>query len=474
VLPLRRKKLDDVLASARRGFHEFLKVPILVVLAFLALAIAADLLDRSDIVVVRHARQFIQNFVFGKAQGTRDLMGSIASGVITMTSITISVLLVAVQQSSTNLTPLVFDQFLRRRQNQIYFGYFVGLAIHALLVLASVDGPFVPVLGASLTLLLTVGSLVMMVLLLYTTIDQMRPAQIIESIHDHVLRAKVRRERLLAATRRAPAWRDGHRRPVRALREGFVTELDLRRVDRFRKRSRGTPFEIVYTVSVGTYVACHDTIGEIRYGAADQVEPLERLARAGLHLQNERDLTIDPSYGLEELQTIAWTSISSAKQNQSPGLLCIRALRDILSRWGDHGGDPDSAPPAPLPEPLPIVYNDRLIDDLLNTFEALATITSESLQEQCYTEVLVSVASCFPRMRREVQDRLADLTLRILSGLGDHVLTLPLEQRLIEVARAFADGGRPEAAAAVEQARRQLKDTVGKLGSRGSRVRVAS
>jgi hypothetical protein len=31
-----------------------------------------------------------------------------------------------VQQTASSLTPVVFDQFLRRTSNQVYFGFFIG------------------------------------------------------------------------------------------------------------------------------------------------------------------------------------------------------------------------------------------------------------------------------------------------------------------------------------------------------------
>ena len=63
---------------------------------------------------------------------------------MTVASITISLLLLALQQSAANMTTQILDQFLRRRINQAYFGFFVGLALYSLvtLTLATVDKPF--------------------------------------------------------------------------------------------------------------------------------------------------------------------------------------------------------------------------------------------------------------------------------------------------------------------------------------------
>jgi uncharacterized membrane protein len=90
----------------------------------------------------------LQTRIFADAKATSDLLGTIASSIITVTSITISVLLLAVQQAAGSLTHQVFDQFLRRRQNQFHFGFFVGLALYTLVTLATVGESFNPVLGA--------------------------------------------------------------------------------------------------------------------------------------------------------------------------------------------------------------------------------------------------------------------------------------------------------------------------------------
>lgn len=59
---------------------------------------------------------------------------------------------------------------------------------------------------------------------------------------------------------------------------------------------------------------------------------------------------------------------------------------------------------------------------------------------------------------------------RILSALGDHVLTGDLDRALVDLADALAAAGRSDRAAAVERARSALELSVGTLNSRGTRV----
>ncbi|MDQ3518913.1 MAG: DUF2254 domain-containing protein, partial [Gemmatimonadota bacterium] len=77
-----------------------------------------------------HSHGFLTKYAFIDAETTSNLLAAIAAGIITVTSITISLLLLAVQQGAGSMTTAVFDQFMRRRVNQTYFGFFIGLALY--------------------------------------------------------------------------------------------------------------------------------------------------------------------------------------------------------------------------------------------------------------------------------------------------------------------------------------------------------
>ncbi len=184
-----RRRPVNVRETVRRAFSSFLAVPTALIVAFVLLALITYWLDQGKVSWLNGVRAFMEKHVFGDAEATGNLLGTIAGGVITITSITFSLLLLALQQAAGSLTHQVVDQFLRRRLNQIYFGFFTGLAFYALLTLATVDPPFNPVFGASVALLLTFFAFYILLPLIYSTISQMRPTQIIRVIHDHTLRA---------------------------------------------------------------------------------------------------------------------------------------------------------------------------------------------------------------------------------------------------------------------------------------------
>lgn len=214
-----RRKPGETL---RRAFAEFLTIPSLVIAGFLLLAAGSYALDQIEIQMLEPLRALLRGRIFRDAKATSDLLSTIGGSLITVSSITFSLLLLAVQQSAATLTPQVYDQFLRRRINQIYFGFFVGLSLYTLVILATVHPSYNPVFGATVALLLTIVALYLVILLLYTTIDQMRPAVIIETIHDHTHLAREHQLSLLRKTRRTSQSDAPIQGQVCATRHGFV------------------------------------------------------------------------------------------------------------------------------------------------------------------------------------------------------------------------------------------------------------
>jgi uncharacterized membrane protein len=453
--------------TARRAFVEFLKIPTLVIVAFLVLAAIMFVLDEARIASRGETSKEMWGGLFSDAQATRDFLGVIAASIITVTSITLSLLLVAVQQGAASLTSLVFDQFLRRRANQLYFGFFIGLALYALIVLTSITPAHQPIYGVAVAGVMTVIALYMLIILIYTTIDQMRPVVIIKSIHDHTLLARVCQRELLRRTRRAPRLEGAARVHVTADRSGFMARLDAIALSKAVTDGRT---EIVILVSIGGYVAFGDAIAEIRMAQEHDTSSLEPAIRNAVGLEEQRDLDSDPAYGIEQLATIGWTSISTAKSNPGPGLLTIRNLRDLLARWlhidpaFGAGADIDADPAAA------VIYADNLPEELMRAFESLAVVASESMQHQSAAEIYLIFAGLFHRLPPRLQQRAEDLLLRSLSGLGEHILTNELEASLSAVVAALNAAGRSQGAGAIETARRQLEWSIGRLNSRATRT----
>jgi uncharacterized membrane protein len=446
----------------RRAYDEFLTLPSLVIVALLLIAAGAHALDRSRPAWLEPARAALIAHVFSNSQATQQLLATVAGGIITITSITISLLLIALQQSAGSMTAQVFDQYIRRWYNQAYFGYFVGISLYVLLTLATVNAPFNPVFGGALAFAFACVALYLLIVLLYSTINQMRPEVIIESVHDYVLSARLRQRKLLARTRRISAHTGPVEREVRTGTDGFLTHIGL---DAIAAALGDREVEVVLAVSIGSYAAHGDTVAHVNARSEGDAAAVAPAVERALHFERKRNIRMDPAYGIAELETIGWTSVSSSKSNPAPGLLTVQNLRDVLARWSEQT-DPDADPQSPLP----IVYHDTTCDGLIDAFESLAVASSESMQHMVFAAVVTAFARTFDRLRPGMQRRAESMILRILATLGDHAPTRELDAALEDLVLALRTAQRAQTADAVDRARVQLNGSAGALHSRSNRA----
>lgn len=454
--------------ALRRAMGQFLAVPLAVVIGFASMTVLtywADTAWSQDRVPDGFAWL---GRLLGDSGSLATLLSTIASSIITVTSITFSLLLIALQQGSSALTTQVTDQFLMRRTNQVYFGYFVGLSVFVLLSLATASNVHRPVFGTALALVLTTVALCMVVVMIYNTIEQMRPTQIVWAIHGHVLRARDVQSKLLRQTRRAPRPDRAVAATLRSTRTGYIVGLDVGKMRAAATSLGGTDVEVELGVPLGRHLAFGDPVMVVRVPKsvvlrADAVERVSAALLDALFIDDDRDLRRDAAYGIHQLATIGWTAVSTAKSNPNPGQAVIQSLRDILSRWaavGEIAGDSTST----------VVIADAAPAEALDALESLILVTSESLQAQTLADALRTVATLLPGVPDPWAERLADVARRSLASLGEHVLTRDLEEALDGMAAALAARGFDATARAVRRAESISASALGSLKSRSTRV----
>ncbi len=435
--------LKDRTNDIQRAFREFLAFPTLIILIFILLAAATYLVERNQYQIPSPIFVFFRTRIFVDAEATSNLLGNIAGSIITVTSITITLLLLIVQQSASNLTTQVFDQFLRRRSNQFYFGYFIGAAVFTLLTLATVDEPFNPVFSASLVFFFTIIALFLLMVLFYATIHQMRPPVILGAIHDHALAARGSQRKLISRTRRQSLSLAPHSLEVRYDHHGFVTRIDLDELEDVLKFFPAVN-EIILTVSVGNFVAYQSRVAEIKLLEEGEFNGLMEHVRGAIELERSRDIVTDAAYAVTQLEQIAWTVLSPSKSNLSPGLQVIHLLRDLLSRWAEDARETVEA------QVLPIVYNDDVIGNLIQAYESLPVIAMQSREHQVISVMLESISSVYPQLPDDWRDPVESALLRLLPTLDAHLLTSGLEQALDKIIKTLKDDEREETAARFE------------------------
>jgi hypothetical protein len=449
-----------LVALIRQGLDEFLAFPFMLVGVFTALAAFTLWMDNTDIGPIRAGREMLGRFVFVTESGTASVLGQLLGGLLTVISITFSALLLAVQQTATTLSNQVYSQFLRRRVNQLYFGFFLGLAVYDIAALAAAHPHFNPVWSASLAVLMTTAGLCLLIVVIYSTVDQMRPSVIVESLRDHTLAARERALDVLDRTRRISASRAPVVATVRADDDGFLQKVDLDRLARLL-RSLGPDAEIEILHAVGAFVAYDDPLALIRTGDPSAAREIGDEVRSALVRRGERDLTRDAAFGIVQLESIAWTTASSAKSTPDAPRMVIYALRDLLGRWI---ATELSRPPRR--DVVPVVLPDRTHRDALDALVTIGLASDESRQHVVIATAFDALAHLLPRTSRDLREHVVDGVRTLIPALSD----LPLGARLHE---ALSHARHALGAAGLEEVARELSVAAAAMEERKGRLRTA-
>lgn len=420
------------------ALREFAAAPLMVVAAFLVLAGISILADQTRVAGLSVIGQAFGTLIGNQASSTA--LQSIATGMLTVTSITFSVLLLAVQQTASNLSPVVFDQFVRRRINQVLLGFFVGLSLFSYVVLAAVQDKRPPLVGAGVATLLTVVAMLLLLVLVYTTVDQMRPTNVLRQIHDRALAARSRQRGLRERTMRRGESMDPVTATYRSDAMGYVTGIDL---DALASALDAVPkAEITLQVTLGQAISFGDTVATVRDDHPEEANSLLRQVRDAIRMESRRDIDMDATNGISEIANIGWTSGSSAKQSPRVAQQAVDALTDLAARWIDEAAEPCDR--AADPPRLRVVYRDDDLDRVLDSLYSLVVSAHESHQHLTAVRVLEAYTELFPRTTGAVRRRM-ERDLRSFEPLLDEMPPSPMlraaRARLAERVESCIKGG---------------------------------
>jgi uncharacterized membrane protein len=174
----------------------------------------------------------------------------------------------------------------------------------------------------------------------------------------------------------------------------------------------------------------------------------------------------DPRYGVKQLESIGWTEMSTAKDNPETSLLVLYVLDSLLTKWiaADSKSVSDS-------ETVPIVYEIHSCKTVLDVWESLLVVSSESMQHQAFAEILRSIAHIYPDLPPDLRNRADQMLRRATSAMGDHVLTQDLNDALHKLIRTLERSDRHLFAQTIAEAHHKFAASLGTLGNRSTRVK---
>ena len=294
-------------------------LPLTCVLAGIGLAVALLAVDRSA------GHHLVSTAVTGSAASVQTILTSSATALVTLTSVVLSLTLVAVQLAMGQFSPRIVRAILQDRRSQLAVGLFIGTFAYSLTVLREVNGKSsgggaVPGLAVVVDYGLILSAIVVLVLFVHHTAQSIRVGGLIGWVAD-ATRDEV--DRLYPA---APKPEDDPSLIV-APEYGVVTKLPHHVLVDIAEKA-DCVLELM--PAMGDFVPRGGPLFRVR-GALP--EPHRSAAARSVILDRERSHQFEPAFGLRKLVDVATRSIySSPFQDPTTSVQSINAIHDILRR----------------------------------------------------------------------------------------------------------------------------------------------
>jgi len=279
----------------------------------------------------------------GDVDSSRQVLATIAGGMITIAGVSFSIVVVALVLASNQFSPRVLRNFTSDRVVQTVIGAFIATFLYAVLVMRGLrsgtgDGPpYVPAISVFLAIVFAVVSLGAFVYFIHHISQSIqvsrivsnvseRTAAAIESMFEHD-RAPTGPARSRSAVLPPPA-------PclVSAESEGYVTRVDEEGLVRAAVEI-DTVIESI--VGPGDFVASGAPLALARRRPDDPESFADRV-RGAFVVGPRRTIASDPSLGFRELVDVAIKALSPGINDPHTACHCIDYLGSLLRRMADR------------------------------------------------------------------------------------------------------------------------------------------
>lgn len=285
----------------------------------------------------------LEPFVFGgTAAGARDLLAALAGAMITVTGLTFSLTVVALQMAAGQYSPRVLRGFLSDRGVQLVLSWLIGTFAYCVSVLRvireSTDGAeeVLPDVAVTIGVLLTLGALGMLVYFLHHITRELRVETIVREIARDTCSTvdAVFPELLGEADPMPPIPELGERiHRVRAKRSGYLQVIQGRGLV---ASARERDVIVRLHPAVGSSVTEGTTLAWVWTGDGSSLDDdeagLDRLVHDRVQLGPERTMNQDVAFGVRQLVDIAVKSLSTGMNNPSTAVETLAQLSTVLCR----------------------------------------------------------------------------------------------------------------------------------------------
>ncbi|HQV53230.1 MAG: DUF2254 domain-containing protein [Flavobacteriales bacterium] len=277
------------------------------------------------------------------AEAARSIISTIASGIITLTVFSFSMVMIVLNQAASQLSNRVLDQLIGNRFQQVILGIYIGTILFALILLTTIrqgdTGNSVPALSTYTLILIAVLDIFLFIYFLHYITRSVKYEVIIQRIH-----AETRNAMAIQLTGDVPRTPVAHAQlqfAINATGSGTFTHVDAQSL-----------LEICVEHSIAVEII--ELPGSFIVAGAqlllvDQPVP-ERVKQELLNaitLSSIENVDDNYAFGFRQLTEVAMKALSPGINDPGTALLALRSLFDLFayrllhyskSSWYDDDG----------------------------------------------------------------------------------------------------------------------------------------
>jgi uncharacterized membrane protein len=265
----------------------------------------------------------------GEARTARDLLSSLLSGLMTMTSLVVSVTFVILTLAANQLGPRLISTFLADRQIKSVLGLFIGTILYLILIMRTLDDtlgsegvPHVAVTAASLLTILCLLALLFYIhkiarLIISDTVVEAIAGHLVRSLQEVFPQAEIDQQEEASEVDDAPGW------VVAIDTPGYLQVVDYQRLLELAA-ARNLLLEV--KCRAGNFILRQGTHVVVRGETAPDQE-LKDSIRKAFTIGAQQTPAQDPEHNIRQLVEIAIRALS-------PGINDPFTAKAVLDRLG--------------------------------------------------------------------------------------------------------------------------------------------
>ncbi len=304
-------------------------LPALISLLFFLFSVAVIYLELSFTGQDTRLGENMQVLLVKGNDNARQVLGTLIGGVISLTVFSFSMVMVLLNQATSNLTPRIIPGLLTDKRNQFVLGFYIGTIIYCLIIILNVrpgeQHQDTPKFGVLLAMLFGITSLFLFIYFIHLISRKLQIDVIIASAARHSVAAIRKGKREKGAPVPVPDTTGWY--PLCSEEAGYLSEVDEGRLDKICRQHR---VQLQMLHAPGVFLSETDVVCKLSADPGDDRRLRNRVLSC-LHFSNEPYGKGNYLYGMNQISEVAVKALSPGINDPGSAAIALDYLGHVFS-----------------------------------------------------------------------------------------------------------------------------------------------